>query len=115
VRPVVIAQRCLGLPLTDVSSPRASVSPIYRRTAAAAMRRAEMLVAFIVIALLTVWCSVVVTVVQVLQVERSRLIGQRAGGARLVCSVCGAHTAIIVGGSIEAPRKRRSVRDGLTD
>lgn len=69
-----------------------------------------MLVAFLVLALLTVWCSVVVTVIQVLQVERSRLLGQRAGGARLVCSVCGAHTAIIVGGAIEQPKDLRRER-----
>ena len=63
-----------------------------------------MLTAFVVLALLTVWALVVVTLGQVIQVDRSRQRGQRAEGARLVCRTCGAHVAVLFNATIEPPR-----------
>lgn len=63
-----------------------------------------MLLAFIVLALLSLWSLVGVTVALVIQIERSRNVGQRAVGARLACRVCGAHVAVLTNATIEPGR-----------
>jgi hypothetical protein len=63
-----------------------------------------MFVAFLVLALLSLWALVGVTVSLVIQIERSRNIGQRAVGARLACRTCGAHVAVLTQATVEPER-----------